>query len=124
MAAIARAGERRKIALHALIGPRERRRIAAVQCVTWAAVFVLSSLLLPAATGYVQQQTWNASALLANAVRNVLRLLKDEKSLAPCEPHLIPLADYYDLVGLKALLAREEAYDKAAAQLMAKRAAE
>jgi methylisocitrate lyase len=60
----------------------------------------------------------------ANAVRNVLRLLKRENSPAPCEAHLIPLADYYDLVGLKALLAREEAYDKAAAALLAKRAAE
>jgi methylisocitrate lyase len=60
----------------------------------------------------------------ANAVRNVLQLLKRENSLAPCEPHLIPLADYYDLVGLKALLAREEAYDRAAAALAAKRAAE
>jgi len=60
----------------------------------------------------------------ANAVRNVLRLLKRENSLAPCEPHLIPLGEYYDLVGLKAMLAREEAYDKAAAALVAKRAAE
>jgi methylisocitrate lyase len=45
-------------------------------------------------------------------------------SLTPCEQHLIPLADYYDLVGLKAMLGREEAYDKAAAALVAKRAAE
>ena len=60
----------------------------------------------------------------ANAARNVLRLLKRENSLAACEPHLIPLADYYDLVGLKAMLGREEAYDKAAAALVAKRAAE
>ena len=60
----------------------------------------------------------------ANAVRNVLRLLKRENSPAPCEPHLIPLGEYYDLVGLKAMLAREEAYDQAAAALLAKRAAE
>jgi len=60
----------------------------------------------------------------ANAVRNVLRLLKGENSLASCEPHLIPLGEYYDLVGLQAMLAREEAYDKAAAALVAKRAAE
>jgi 2-methylisocitrate lyase-like PEP mutase family enzyme len=53
----------------------------------------------------------------ANAVRNVVRLLKRGNSLAPCEPHLIPLADYYELVGLKAMLAREEACDKAAAAL-------
>jgi methylisocitrate lyase len=60
----------------------------------------------------------------ANAVRNVLRLLKREDSLTSCEPHLIPLAEYDDLVGLKAMLGREEAYDKAAAALVAKRAAE
>ena len=58
------------------------------------------------------------------AVRNVLRLLKRDNSLAPCQEHLIPLDDYYDLVGLKALLAREESYDKAAAALTQKRAAE
>ena len=45
-------------------------------------------------------------------------------SLAPCQDHLIPLDDYYDLVGLKDLLAREESYDKAAAALVQKRAAE
>jgi 2-methylisocitrate lyase-like PEP mutase family enzyme len=60
----------------------------------------------------------------ANAVRNVLRLLKQGNSLAPCQEHLIPLDDYYDIVGLKPLLAREEAYDKAAAALVQKRAAE
>jgi methylisocitrate lyase len=60
----------------------------------------------------------------ANAVRNVLRTLKTENSLGPCQPQLIPLEDYYDLVGLKALLAREESYDKAAAALVQKRAAE
>jgi len=60
----------------------------------------------------------------ASAVRNVLRLLKRDNSLAACEPHLLPLADYYELVGLKALLAREEAYDQAAAALAEKRAAE
>jgi methylisocitrate lyase len=60
----------------------------------------------------------------ANAVRNTLRLLKSKNSLAPCQEHLIPLDDYYDFVGLKPLLAREEAYDKAAAALVQKRAAE
>jgi len=60
----------------------------------------------------------------ANAVRNVLRLLKRDNSLAPCEQHLIPLDDYYALVGLKPLLAREERYDSAAAELARKRAAE
>jgi 2-methylisocitrate lyase-like PEP mutase family enzyme len=60
----------------------------------------------------------------ANAVRNVVRLLKSNDTLAPCQPHLLPLEDYYDLVGLKPLLVREEAYDKAAAALVQKRAAE
>ena len=60
----------------------------------------------------------------AKAVRNVLRMLKRENSLAPCQEHLLPLDDYYDLVGLKPLLAREESYDKEAAALMQKRAAE
>jgi methylisocitrate lyase len=60
----------------------------------------------------------------ANAVRNVVRLLKRSDSLAPCQEHLIPLDDYYSLVGLKDLLAREESYDKAAAALVQKRAAE
>ncbi len=60
----------------------------------------------------------------ANSVRNVLRLLKRDRSLTPCQEHLIPLDDYYDIVGLKPMLAREEAYDKAAAALVTKRAAE
>jgi hypothetical protein len=57
-------------------------------------------------------------------VRGVLGILKRERSLAPCQDRLLPLDDYYDLVGLKALLAREEAYDRAAAALVQKRAAE
>jgi len=60
----------------------------------------------------------------ANSVRTVLRLLKSKNSLAPCQEHLIPLDDYYGLVGLKPLLAREENYDQAAAALVQKRAAE
>ena len=58
------------------------------------------------------------------AVRNVLRLLKRERSLTPCQEHLIALEDYYDLVGLKPLLAREESYDRFASTLTKKRAAE
>jgi hypothetical protein len=57
-------------------------------------------------------------------VRNVLGLLKRENSLASCQPHLLPLDDYYALVGLKPMLAREESYDQAAAALARKRAAE
>jgi 2-methylisocitrate lyase-like PEP mutase family enzyme len=59
-----------------------------------------------------------------NSVRNVLRLLKTGNSLAPCQEHLIPLDDYYDIVGLKRLLEREESYDKTAAAITQKRAAE
>jgi methylisocitrate lyase len=60
----------------------------------------------------------------AQAVRNVLRLLKRDRSLDPCQEHLIALEDYYDLVGLTPMLAREESYDKFAAELTKKRAAE
>ena len=60
----------------------------------------------------------------ANAVRSVLRILKRENSLTATFDHLLPLEDYYELVGLKAMLAREENYDKAAARLTQKRAAE
>ena len=70
--------------------------------------------------------TFPSVALFAatNAVRNVLRLLKRERSLDPCQEHLIPLEDYYDLVGLKPMLAREESYDQFASALTKKRAAE
>ena len=60
----------------------------------------------------------------ANAVRNVLRILKAENSLTATFDHLLPLDDYYELVGLKAMLTREESYDKAAEALTHKRAAE
>jgi 2,3-dimethylmalate lyase len=60
----------------------------------------------------------------AAAVRGVLGTLKRERSLAPCQDRLLPLDDYYELVGLRALLTREEAYDRAAAALVRKRAAE
>src|SRR4029079_4065507 len=60
----------------------------------------------------------------AAAVRNVLRLLKRDNSLDGCQPHLLALDDYYNLVGLKPLLEREERYDQEAAALTQKRAAE
>ena len=60
----------------------------------------------------------------AYAVRNVLRILKRENSLTATFDHLLPLEDYYQLVGLKAMLGREESYDKAAEALAHKRAAE
>jgi len=74
----------------------------------------------------VSSATFPSIALFAaaNAVRNVLRVLKGSDTLAPCQEHLISLDDYYNLVGLKDLLAREERYDKAAAALVQKRAAE
>jgi methylisocitrate lyase len=60
----------------------------------------------------------------AHAVRNVLRILKRDNALGPAQPHLLPLDDYYELVGLKQQLTREEDYDKAAAALAHRRAAE
>jgi len=53
----------------------------------------------------------------------VLRVLKRENSLTATFEHLLPLDDYYALVGLKEQLAREETYHKAAAALAPKRAA-
>src|SRR5436190_2943175 len=60
----------------------------------------------------------------ANAVRNVVRLLKRENSVAPTQAQFLPLEEYYDLVGLKPLLAREQRYDEEAAALARQRAAE
>jgi methylisocitrate lyase len=60
----------------------------------------------------------------AAAVRNVLRILKRENSPTSTYDHLLPLEDYYQLVGLKEQLAREESLDKAAAALLHARAAE
>ncbi len=53
-----------------------------------------------------------------------MRELKADGSLGRANAHAMALEDYYDLVGLKAQVAREEAYDGAAAALVAKRAAE
>jgi 2-methylisocitrate lyase-like PEP mutase family enzyme len=78
------------------------------------------------AAASVAAATFPSIALFAaaHAVRDVLRILKRENSLTATFDHLLPLEDYYELVGLKALLAREESYDKAAAALAHKRAAE
>jgi 2-methylisocitrate lyase-like PEP mutase family enzyme len=51
----------------------------------------------------------------AHAVRQVAGKLKRERSLASVGDALIPLEDYYGLVGLRAMLEREEGYDRAAA---------
>ena len=60
----------------------------------------------------------------AKAVRDSVRTLKQKNSLSACQDQVLALDEYYDLVGLKPMLAREEAYDKAAAALTQKRAAE
>jgi methylisocitrate lyase len=60
----------------------------------------------------------------AKAVRDALTLVKRENSLDAAEPLLMPLADYYALVGLDEQHAREQAYERAAAAVASKRAAE
>ena len=60
----------------------------------------------------------------AQAVRGAMAMLKRERSLAGLTPNLMPLPDYYELIGLKDQLAREETYDREAAALVRKRAAE
>jgi 2-methylisocitrate lyase-like PEP mutase family enzyme len=74
----------------------------------------------------VTAMTFPSVALFAatQAVRNVLGMLKRDNSLAAAGEHLMPLPDYYELIGLKPQLAREESYDRAAASLVNKRAAE
>ncbi len=59
----------------------------------------------------------------AHAVRHVVAALRRDHSLADVGDDLMSLPDYYDLVGLKAMLEREEAYDRAAAGIAAKRVA-
>jgi 2-methylisocitrate lyase-like PEP mutase family enzyme len=53
----------------------------------------------------------------AHAVRAVAGKLQRERSLASVGDALLPLEDYYGLVGLRAMLEREEGYDRAAASL-------
>ncbi|HLH97802.1 MAG TPA: oxaloacetate decarboxylase [Xanthobacteraceae bacterium] len=60
----------------------------------------------------------------AQAVRGAMAALKRDRSLAGLTPNLMPLADYYELIGLNDQLAREEAYDRESAALVRKRAAE
>jgi 2,3-dimethylmalate lyase len=60
----------------------------------------------------------------AKGVRESLRTLKSKNSLMACNDQVLTLEEYYDLVGLKPMLAREESYDKTAAGLVQKRAAE
>jgi len=52
----------------------------------------------------------------------VLRSIKASNSLDGVVDELVPLKDYYELVGLSAMLEREESYDLLGADLVARRA--
>jgi methylisocitrate lyase len=54
----------------------------------------------------------------AQAVLDAVATLKGERSLAALSGRLMPLGDYYELVGLNVQLAREESYDRAAETLV------
>jgi len=56
------------------------------------------------------------------AVRRVLPWIKASNSLDGVVDELVPLKDYYELVGLSAMLEREESYDLLGADLVARRA--
>jgi 2,3-dimethylmalate lyase len=60
----------------------------------------------------------------AKAVRDAVSVLKRENSLAATESLLMPLPEYYALVGLDEQHAREQAYDRAAAAVVNKQAAQ
>ena len=59
----------------------------------------------------------------AAAVKKVMGALKRDGSLDGVAGDLVPLNDYYDLVGLKDMLMREESYDVAARKIAQRRAA-
>jgi 2,3-dimethylmalate lyase len=54
----------------------------------------------------------------AHAVRHVAASLKRQNSLAEVGDALMSLPDYYGLVGLQAMMEREESCDRAAALLV------
>jgi methylisocitrate lyase len=60
----------------------------------------------------------------AQAVTRAMRDLKQDGSLKRVNAHAMALEEYYELVGLQEQVAREERYDRAAAAVVAKRAAE
>jgi methylisocitrate lyase len=60
----------------------------------------------------------------AQAVRAAMRELRQDASLARANARAMPLEEYYELVGLPAQAAQEERYDREAAALAGKRAAE
>ena len=54
----------------------------------------------------------------AQAVTRAMRELKQDGSLKRANAHAMALEEYYELVGLKEQVAREEAYDRAAAKTL------
>jgi methylisocitrate lyase len=60
----------------------------------------------------------------AKAVREAVTVLKRENTLDATEPLLMPLPEYYALVGLEQQHEREQGYERAAAAVVNKRAAE
>ncbi len=56
------------------------------------------------------------------AVRKALRGVKRDRSFANVDADLIPLAEYYELVGLDTQLAKEKGYDEAAAAIVKRKA--
>jgi methylisocitrate lyase len=60
----------------------------------------------------------------AQAVTDAVRELAEDGLLARADARATPLDEYYTLVGLNEQVAREEAYDRAAAAVAGKRAAE
>jgi len=69
--------------------------------------------------------TFPSAALFAAAaaVKKVMAALRRDQSLDAVLGDLVPLNDYYDLVGLKDMLTREESYDVAARKIAQRRAA-
>jgi len=59
----------------------------------------------------------------AHAVRHVLRAIKRDNGLSNVGGNLLALDEYYDLIGLKDLMTREERYDKEAAAMVSGREA-
>ena len=60
----------------------------------------------------------------ARAVRDAVTILRRDNSLDAAEALLMPLAEYYALVGLEEQRMREEGYERAAAAVANRRAAE
>jgi methylisocitrate lyase len=56
------------------------------------------------------------------AVRKALRGVKRDRSFANVDADLVPLAEYYELVGLDTQLAKEKGYDEAAAAIVKRKA--